>query len=260
MRIHTHLALISFLLFAPPLFGQRNTTSIPEEARKHFVMGTTLFKDAKTTADFSRATREFNQATELAPQWPDARYNLALAKEAAGDYSGAMADLKLYQRFKLSEDEARKVQDKIYVLEAKGTEAKEKNAAANAAKTQAAAGAEKKAFIRSILGVWKKNTGKWDSPISQISINSSDYENIAITAPDSTITHVSLTGITLHFTLTSYYREARLADGTIRYRADDYNISLKRNGHLEGLVTVHFSNGDIGTDHCILNVNTSYKN
>jgi hypothetical protein len=42
-----------------------------------------------------------------------------LSKEAAGDYSGAMADLKLYQQFKLSDEDARKVQDKIYALDAK---------------------------------------------------------------------------------------------------------------------------------------------
>ena len=71
---------------------------------------------------------EFKQAADLAPQWPEARYNLALAKEAAGDYSGAMDDLKLYQQFKLSNDEARTVQDKIYALEAKQAKAAEAKA------------------------------------------------------------------------------------------------------------------------------------
>ena len=104
------------------------TLSIPEEARKHFVIGTTLFKDAKTPEDFSNAISKFKQATALAPQWPEARYNLALAKEAAGDLTGAMADLKLYQVFKLSDTEARTVQDKIYVIEAKGEEVDKKKA------------------------------------------------------------------------------------------------------------------------------------
>jgi len=93
--------------------------AVSEEARKHFVMGATLFKDAKTPNDYSQVVSEFKQATDLAPQWPDARYNLALAKDAAGDYSGAMDDLKLYQQFKLSDREARTAQDKIYALEAK---------------------------------------------------------------------------------------------------------------------------------------------
>ena len=123
MKTPIHLALICLSLLTPTLFGQNNTMAtpppVPEEARKHFVMGTALFKDAKTPDDYAQVVGEFKQAADLAPQWPDARYNLALAKEAAGDYSGGMADLKLYQQFKLSDDEARTVQDKIYVLEAK---------------------------------------------------------------------------------------------------------------------------------------------
>jgi hypothetical protein len=130
MNNYTLSALFCFLLLAPALYAQTKTSAdatkvvtspplVPEEARKHFVMGTTLFKDAKTADDFVQVEGEFKQATDLAPQWPDARYNLALAKEAAGDYSGAMEDLKLYQKFKLSESEARTVQDKIYALEAK---------------------------------------------------------------------------------------------------------------------------------------------
>ena len=106
-----------------PLFAQdaaANAASvIPEAARKHFVMGTALFKDAKTAEDYAQVTGEFKQAAELAPQWPEARYNLALSKEAAGDYAGARSDLWAYQSFKLSDAEARAVQDKLYAIEAK---------------------------------------------------------------------------------------------------------------------------------------------
>jgi tetratricopeptide (TPR) repeat protein len=143
MKKQTLFALICLSLFATTLFAQANPSAdeanaqtpsaIPEEARKHSVKGTTLFsmgtelvKNAKTPADLSEAENdlkqaagEFKQAADLAPQWPDPRWNLALAKEATGDYSGAIADLKLYQKFKLSEKEARTVQDKIYALEAK---------------------------------------------------------------------------------------------------------------------------------------------
>jgi hypothetical protein len=118
MKIRIAVALICLSLFTPSFFGQ-TPPPIPEEARKHFVMGTTLFKDSKTHDDFLQAASEFKQATDLAPQWPEARYNLALAKESAKDYSGAIADLKIYQKFGLSDIEARTVQDKIYELEAK---------------------------------------------------------------------------------------------------------------------------------------------
>jgi tetratricopeptide (TPR) repeat protein len=150
MRKQILFALICLSLFATSLFAQTNTSAdsanaqttppIPEEARKHFVKGTTLFnmgtallKDAKTRNDlseaendFKQAAGEFQQAADLAPQWPEARYNLASVKESVGDYSGAIADLKIYQKLKPSDTEARAVQDKIYALEAKAEVAAKK--------------------------------------------------------------------------------------------------------------------------------------
>jgi hypothetical protein len=121
MKKNVLLILASFLLLAPSLCAQTTTTPppIPEEARRHFVMGTALFKDAKTHNDYVEVESEFKQAADLAPQWPDPRYNLALSKEAAGDFSGAIADLKIYLQFKLPDTEARTAQDKIYTLEAR---------------------------------------------------------------------------------------------------------------------------------------------
>jgi len=130
MKRHLLLTFVCFCIVTPYLLSQAKVTAgkpsvattqapIPEEARKHFVMGTTLFKDAKTPDDYAQVESQFKQAVDLAPQWPEPRYNLALAKEAAANYSGAMADLNLYQQFKLSDTEARTVQDKIYALEAK---------------------------------------------------------------------------------------------------------------------------------------------
>ena len=153
MKTNTLLALICLSLLTPPLFGQTNAPAdstnavttpppIPEAARKHFVMGTTLFTNATTAADFAQVVSEFKQAANLAPQLQQARYDLALAEEAAGDYSGAMADLKLYQQFKLSDDETRTVQDKIYALEAK-QQKKVSDVAAKQAADQQTAAAEK---------------------------------------------------------------------------------------------------------------------
>ncbi len=111
--------------------------TVPEEARKHFVKGAALFKEAKSLADFTQVRDEFAQAARLAPWWPDARYNLALALESSGDYPSAMANLKLYQLFKLPDTDARVVQDKIYVLEAKQEKAaKESNPEVVAAKKE----------------------------------------------------------------------------------------------------------------------------
>jgi len=136
---------------------------VPEESRRHFVMGTTLFNYAKTPDDYSQVTGEFKQASDLAPWWPEARYNLALAKEAAGDYSGAVADLKLYQTFKLSDDEARSTQDKIYVLEAKQQKRVASDTARQAEENSPAVQLEK--FIKGLDGgVWRCDRSLWSSP------------------------------------------------------------------------------------------------
>ena len=156
MKTFVLCALVGFTLSAPILRAQATATSpapIPEEARKHFVMGATLFKDAKTPDDYAQVESQFKQAVDLAPQWPDARYNLALSKEAAGDFAGAMADLKLYQQFKLSDTDARTVQDKIYALEAK----QEKKAAEQKALDDANSPAVQLAKLIKSLdgGVWR---------------------------------------------------------------------------------------------------------
>jgi hypothetical protein len=154
MKTLLQRALIGFSLFTPLLVAQPPAPTpapIPEEARRHFIMGTTLFKEAKSANDFAQVENQFNQAADLAPQWPDARYNLALAKEAAGDLSGAMADLMLYQEFKLSDTAARAVQDKIYVIEAMQQKADDE---ANSPKAQLAK------LIESLDGgVWQVSEG-----------------------------------------------------------------------------------------------------
>lgn len=43
---------------------------IPEEARRHYVMAKTLFKDAKSENDYSAAIDEFKSALLVAPWWP----------------------------------------------------------------------------------------------------------------------------------------------------------------------------------------------
>ena len=116
--------VIVLLLQGLPAGAQ--STDIPSEARKHFVMGTTLYKDAKTQSDFAEAAAEYLQAANLAPQWTEARNNTAAMFESAGDYAKAIENLKIYQQFKLPDAEAQAVQEKIWGLEAKQKKA-EKN-------------------------------------------------------------------------------------------------------------------------------------
>jgi len=150
---------------------------IPEEARRHFVMGQTMFKSAKSPNDFRMATDEFLQSVRLAPWWPEALYNSALGGEAQGDYGWAISTLKDYLLFKLPEAEARAAQDKIYALEAKQQLAAQE--AAERAREQAAQKAvedqraqqeaaaankarEQEEFLRKINGARYIGTGKDD--------------------------------------------------------------------------------------------------
>jgi len=130
----------------------RKLPSIPEEARKHFVRGRALFEDAKSPGDFTQATEEFLQATRLAPWWPEARYNTALAFEAAKNYANAIVNLKIYQLFKLSTNEAQTVQDKIWELEMK----QEKTAKASA----------EEANIQKLAGIWKSSDGYYQYTVT----------------------------------------------------------------------------------------------
>lgn len=127
--------LFSFVILLAFTHNLNSQSPTPEEARRQFLIATTLFKDAKTPADYLLVVTHLKQATDLAPQWPEARYNLAIAHEAAGDFASAVVDLRLYLQFKLSPDDARTVQDKIYVLEAKAEQAGQKIPAPQTAAT-----------------------------------------------------------------------------------------------------------------------------
>ena len=151
--------LIGLGCFIQPLFAQDAATNaapvIPEAAREHFVMGTTLYSNATTVAGFKLAAKEFQQAAELAPQWSKPRYNLALTEEAAEDYAGAIDDLKRYQAFNLTDGEARAVQDKIYTLKARQALKVEEIAATEAKKRQEEESSPEKVaerFLRSLDG------------------------------------------------------------------------------------------------------------
>jgi tetratricopeptide (TPR) repeat protein len=116
--------------------------AIPEEAREPFVMGATVLKKAEGTGSAAKAVDLFTKAIGVAPWYADAYYNRALAREAAGQYAEAMADLKLYLKFKLSANDRRQAQDKVYALKAnaelaaekKGEQDKVNSAAADAAR------------------------------------------------------------------------------------------------------------------------------
>ena len=93
--------------------------AIPEEARRHFVEGTTIVKAGKNPAEQALAAQSFNEALKVAPWWPDAWYNLAVAQELAGQFDEAEKSFTLYILSNPGEKEQREAQDRIYALAAK---------------------------------------------------------------------------------------------------------------------------------------------
>jgi ankyrin repeat protein len=100
---------------------------IPEEAHGHMVTALALLKSATSDSDYNNAGGEIQQALTIAPWWAEAYYNLAKIAEALKDYNGAIMDLKRYLLAKPQAEDARAVQDYIYVLEAKKMKATQTN-------------------------------------------------------------------------------------------------------------------------------------
>jgi hypothetical protein len=182
MKTYTLLALVCLSLLTPTLFGQTNAPAVspsdqlhqltaqlqtspddtalrgriialaqtiapapalPDEAERRMARGTEAFKEAKSTADFQDAVKEFQQATLAAPWSGDAYFNLGLAQDKAGDYAGSLASLKLAQ---LASPGSKDIKDLYYRVEYQRDKAAEQNSAAakQQAVEQEAAAAEEK--------------------------------------------------------------------------------------------------------------------
>jgi tetratricopeptide (TPR) repeat protein len=109
--------------------------AIPEEAREHYVMGMTRMENAKDNSGYQRAIEEFKEAERTAPWWGDAYKKLALAQKAAGNYDGAIENLKYYVLTKPAD--ARDAQDEIYKIKALSQAAEEQKGREANARAQA---------------------------------------------------------------------------------------------------------------------------
>jgi hypothetical protein len=92
---------------------------VPAEANKHFVLGSKLFGEAKTSEQLKQCADEFSSAIQHAPWFALAHYKLALVNEALGNDREAVDGLKIYQIFDLSNEDYYNVKAKIYTLEKK---------------------------------------------------------------------------------------------------------------------------------------------
>ncbi|HVE14991.1 MAG TPA: tetratricopeptide repeat protein [Elusimicrobiota bacterium] len=88
---------------------------LPEEARRFKVQaeGSVRDKDLQAAAGF------YKKGLEVAPWWPEGRFNRALILAETSDYAGAMTEMKRYLALVPDAPNARAAQDKIYDWERK---------------------------------------------------------------------------------------------------------------------------------------------
>jgi len=110
------LTTVFILVFGIALsYGQ----NVSEEARRHFDRGMAALDMAKSPAECEPAIKEFEQAARLAPDWPDAFYNLGAAQAKAEKYGDAVRSFQQYLRLAPNADDAADVKSIINKLEYK---------------------------------------------------------------------------------------------------------------------------------------------
>ncbi|MEZ4601141.1 MAG: tetratricopeptide repeat protein [Syntrophotaleaceae bacterium] len=102
--------------FAVPAFAQ---VPVNEQARRHFDRGTAAVEIAESQSDFAAAAREFEEAVRLAPEWPEAYYNLGLVREKLEDLEGAISSLNRYLELAPGAADAAAVRSQLNKIEYK---------------------------------------------------------------------------------------------------------------------------------------------
>ena len=97
--------------------------NVSEEAARHQNRGLAAVEMAKTAADYQAAIDEFQEAARLAPDWPDAWYNLGLVQDKAGRYEAAATSLKRYLELAPDAPEAAAVKQQVDKLQYKAERA-----------------------------------------------------------------------------------------------------------------------------------------
>lgn len=110
------LLCLSFLFWTALSWGQQG---VPEEALRYMARGEAAVESAQSSGDFKSAIAEFEKACAIAPNWPNPFFNLGLVQEKAGDFDGAIKNLKRYLELAPNANDAAEVKTRIYKLEYK---------------------------------------------------------------------------------------------------------------------------------------------
>jgi hypothetical protein len=97
--------------------AQNPKPAVPEDARRYLARGIAAVQNAKNTEDFKLALPEFRNATNVAPWWPDAYFNLALVQERLDDFVGAIANYHFYLSLAPNAKDTENIRTHTYQLE-----------------------------------------------------------------------------------------------------------------------------------------------
>lgn len=103
------------------IFGHLTTPgqNVSDEARRHFDRGMAAVEIAKAPDDLNVAIAEFKQATTLAPDWPEAFFNLGKVQEAVEKYADAISSYRKYLQLAPNAADADSIKSTINKLEFK---------------------------------------------------------------------------------------------------------------------------------------------
>jgi len=112
-------SLICSLALLLGLLSPSLSQAVPDEAMRHFNRGMAAVEMAVSQDDYQLAVDEFRQALALAPDWAEARYNLGLVQEKAGNYRDAVNSLRRYLQLAPNAPDAAQVRTMADKLEFK---------------------------------------------------------------------------------------------------------------------------------------------
>lgn len=136
-----------------------NAAEISRDAKRYMIRGQAAMEEAKTEADYQDAIAEFKKATQYAPEWADAWYNLGVVQEKAGVYQDAIESFNKYLELNPNAADSSDVEARTYKLEYK-QDKQAKQEQSKTAKVEEQRRADK-ARIQRLSGMWREGINRY---------------------------------------------------------------------------------------------------
>ncbi len=131
--------------------------ALPDEAQRRMVRGAAAFKNATSAAGYQDAVKEFEQATQAAPWYGDAYFNLGVSQDKAGNYEAALGNLKFAH---MASPNSKEIKTLIYEVEFR--QEKANSPEARAAREVVRAQQAEARFLASLEGAKYPCVQLWD--------------------------------------------------------------------------------------------------